>query len=148
MEGEFVSGVQSVRREIFVAIASYADPELPRTLEDCIANAEKPEHLRFGICAQEDASAPVPLDKFYCDKRFRFQRRQSMVGASSTAGNLASCGRTTLRLHTVRVQELHPRKLDVRRGTVRWAHLQRLLVSVASFLVALGTRQRFAKGPV
>ena len=76
MEGGFASGVESVRREIFVAIASYADPELPRTLEDCSANAEKPEHLRFGICVQEDASAPVPLDKFYCDKRFRFQRRQ------------------------------------------------------------------------
>ena len=40
--------------KIFVAIASYADPELPRTLEDCSAMARWPERLRFGICWQQD----------------------------------------------------------------------------------------------
>jgi len=37
---------------IFIQIASYRDPELVKTLEDCIENANKPENLRFGICRQ------------------------------------------------------------------------------------------------
>ena len=37
---------------IFIQIASYRDPELPKTLHDCINNANKPENLRFGICRQ------------------------------------------------------------------------------------------------
>ena len=62
--------------KIFVAIASYTDPELPRTLRDCIAQADKPDDLRFGICVQEDRLAPVPLDQFSQDARFRFIWRQ------------------------------------------------------------------------
>ena len=57
---------------IFVCIASYTDPELPRTLEDCIRNARWPQDLRFGICWQGDPAAPVPLDAFRADPRFRF----------------------------------------------------------------------------
>ena len=69
-------GVDALSRQIFVAIASYADPELPRTLRDCIAQADKPDDLRFGICVQEDRLAPVPLDQFSQDARFRFIWRQ------------------------------------------------------------------------
>jgi hypothetical protein len=37
---------------IFVSIASYRDPELLPTLQDCISKAEKPENLRFCIAWQ------------------------------------------------------------------------------------------------
>ncbi|MEO0436655.1 MAG: GlcNAc-transferase family protein [Pseudomonadota bacterium] len=57
--------------QIFVAVASYADPELPRTLQDCIATAENPDRLRFGICAQHDPQVPVGLGAFEGDSRFR-----------------------------------------------------------------------------
>jgi hypothetical protein len=57
---------------IFVSIASYTDPELPRTLRDCLGNARWPNDLRFGICWQSDPAAPVPLDTFRADPRFRF----------------------------------------------------------------------------
>jgi len=57
---------------IFVSIASYTDPELPRTLRDCLDNARWPGELRFGICWQGDPEAPVPLNAFRSDERFRF----------------------------------------------------------------------------
>ncbi len=57
---------------IFVCIAAYADPELPRTLRDCIDNARHPNELRFGICWQDDPDEPVPLEPFRGDPRFRF----------------------------------------------------------------------------
>jgi hypothetical protein len=58
---------------IFVSIASYTDPELPRTLRDCLDNARWPADLRFGICWQADPAAPVALDAFRADPRFRFR---------------------------------------------------------------------------
>jgi len=61
-----------MKAEIFVAIASYADPELPRTLRDCIAMAGRPERLRFGICWQRDDARPIDLNEFREDPRFRF----------------------------------------------------------------------------
>jgi hypothetical protein len=57
---------------IFISIASYTDPELPRTLRDCLDNARYPADLRFGICWQGDPKAPVPLNVFRSDPRFRF----------------------------------------------------------------------------
>ncbi len=57
---------------IFVAIASYADPVLPWTLDSCMANARRPENLRFGICWQFDHDAGVDLRRFKADPRFRF----------------------------------------------------------------------------
>ena len=59
-------------RSIFVAIASYADPELPRTLDDCSAMARWPERLRFGICWQHDVERPIDVERFKADSRFRF----------------------------------------------------------------------------
>ena len=40
--------------KIFIQIASYRDPELVPTLRDCIANADNPSDLVFGICRQYD----------------------------------------------------------------------------------------------
>ena len=54
---------------IFVQIASYRDPELPATLRDCLANAARPEHLRFGICWQRDETESI--HEFLNDSRFR-----------------------------------------------------------------------------
>lgn len=57
---------------IFVSIASYCDPELPQTLDDCLANASYPQNLRFGICWQFDPDKPIELGRFRSDIRFRF----------------------------------------------------------------------------
>ncbi len=57
---------------IFVSIASYADPELPRTLRGCLDNARWPADLRFGVCWQADPAVPIALDAFRADRRFRF----------------------------------------------------------------------------
>ena len=38
--------------KIFISIASYRDPELIPTIEDCIKNADKPSNLIFGIYNQ------------------------------------------------------------------------------------------------
>lgn len=57
---------------IFISIASYNDPELPRTLIDCLAHADRPDDLRFGICWQFDDQVPVNIDAFRDDERFRF----------------------------------------------------------------------------
>jgi hypothetical protein len=58
---------------IFISIASYTDPDLPRTLRDCLDNARWPADLRFGICWQGDPGSPVPLNYFRSDERFRFK---------------------------------------------------------------------------
>jgi hypothetical protein len=54
---------------IFVQIAAYRDPELLPTLRDCLAQAEAPARLRFGICWQRDADDS--LAEFAQDPRFR-----------------------------------------------------------------------------
>ncbi len=79
-----------MKPRIFVAIASYADPELPRTLRDCLAMAAAPELLSFGICWQEDPYAPINLDEFRQDKRFRILDRTIMQSQGGPwARNLA-----------------------------------------------------------
>lgn len=61
----------NAQAKIFVSIASYADPELPRTLRDCLAMANCAERLSFGICWQDDPQAPINLTEFRDDSRFR-----------------------------------------------------------------------------
>jgi len=53
---------------IFIQIASYRDPQLPHTLDDCIAKAKFPDNLRFGIAWQHGPEEN--LDKYKDDKRF------------------------------------------------------------------------------
>ena len=55
--------------KIFIQIASYRDPELPNTLNDCIANACNPENLTFGICWQHDENEDLSL--YIKDPRFK-----------------------------------------------------------------------------
>lgn len=62
----------TTERSVFVAIASYTDPELPRTLRDALEMARAPDRLRFGICWQADPAQPIDLGAFRGDRRFRF----------------------------------------------------------------------------
>lgn len=60
-----------VNEKIFIQIAAYRDPELLPTLRDCLANADHPENLTFGIAwqhAEEDKWDNV--DEFKDDPRF------------------------------------------------------------------------------
>ncbi|MEM1182623.1 MAG: GlcNAc-transferase family protein [Acidobacteriota bacterium] len=57
---------------IFVAIASYADPELPRTLRDALETARTPDRLRFGICLQDDPDRPLDVSEFRHSPLFRW----------------------------------------------------------------------------
>lgn len=43
---------------IFVAVASYCDPELNATVADAMARAERPDRVRFGILHQYDEDGP------------------------------------------------------------------------------------------
>jgi hypothetical protein len=45
---------------IFVSIASYRDPQLIPTIEDCRKKASRPDRLRFGICWQHDPDEAPP----------------------------------------------------------------------------------------
>ena len=49
---------------IYIQIASYRDPELSNTIEDCINNADSPDYLVFGICLQRDIKGKEQED-FY-----------------------------------------------------------------------------------
>src|SRR5271155_5114869 len=53
---------------IFISIASYRDSQLGPTVHDCIAKADHPEELRFGICWQHAPDESLP---FGDDARFR-----------------------------------------------------------------------------
>lgn len=54
--------------KIFIQIASYRDPQLIPTLDNCIENAKYPENLRFCIAWQHDEKEN--LDKYKDDQRF------------------------------------------------------------------------------
>lgn len=54
---------------IFIQIASYRDPELLPTLDDCIKQAARPENLVFGIAWQHGLTES--LDQYKNDPRFR-----------------------------------------------------------------------------
>lgn len=45
--------------KIFVQIASYRDPQLIKTIDDCIAKAKYPEQLNFGVCWQFGDDDPL-----------------------------------------------------------------------------------------
>ena len=61
---------------IFIALASYCEPELLDTIQSCLTKARHPQNLRFGICHQFDNSDVLTdehcLDRFSQDTRFRY----------------------------------------------------------------------------
>lgn len=56
--------------KIFVQIASYRDEELVPTIDACIAAADEPENIVFGICSQEFDNETNVI-KYKNDERFR-----------------------------------------------------------------------------
>lgn len=54
--------------KIFIQIASYRDPQLIPTIEDCINNAKNPKNLKFCIAWQRDDKEN--LDQYKDDPRF------------------------------------------------------------------------------
>lgn len=60
------------RNKIFIQIASYRDPELIPTIDNCIENADHPENLVFSISHQFDEQDKWDtLDKYKNDPRFK-----------------------------------------------------------------------------
>lgn len=55
--------------KIFIQIASYRDPELIPTIENCLTNADKPENLVFGICWQHGKEED--LSKYLHEPNFK-----------------------------------------------------------------------------
>ncbi|QDP58521.1 MAG: putative glycosyltransferase [Prokaryotic dsDNA virus sp.] len=55
---------------IFVQIASYRDPELIPTIEDCLEQATNPLDLTFGICNQYHEDDDWSLDEYRKNKNF------------------------------------------------------------------------------
>jgi hypothetical protein len=51
--------------QIFISSASYRDPELLPTVLDCLAKAQHPDRIVFGICWQhgDDELLPEPITK-------------------------------------------------------------------------------------
>lgn len=76
---------------IFVQIAAYRDPELLPTIQDCLAKADFPDNLRFGICWQtgaEDRSL-FPIRSLGLDRDFARPRRKmlfSLIKAHAESG--------------------------------------------------------------
>lgn len=59
-------------QKVFIQIASYRDPELPKTIEDCISNANDADRLVFGICRQYSKDDNFDnIDQWREDPRFR-----------------------------------------------------------------------------
>jgi glycosyltransferase involved in cell wall biosynthesis len=59
--------------KIFVQIASYRDPQLKLTIDDCINNAKHPENLVFGITNQYHPDDDFNIDEYQNDERFRIE---------------------------------------------------------------------------
>lgn len=57
---------------IFVQIASYRDPELPKTIKDLLDKAKYPDRITFGICRQYHPKDGFDdLSEYQNDSRFR-----------------------------------------------------------------------------
>ena len=67
---------QQPPQTIFIAIASYCEPEIIDTVQSCINKARNPQNLRFGICHQYDnsdsATSETCLDRYSQDARFKY----------------------------------------------------------------------------
>lgn len=59
---------------IFIALASYVEPELDITIQDAIDKAVHPEQLRFGICHQYDTEGEPEIQVDCIDHRLQDPR--------------------------------------------------------------------------
>jgi hypothetical protein len=89
---------------IFIQIASYRDPQLLPTLQDCIKHAKYPDNLRFGIAWQHNDDDPWDnLDEYTNDSRFRimdidYKDSQGVCWARNLVQNLYQGETYTLQL--------------------------------------------------
>lgn len=58
--------------KIFISIASYCDELLFFTLQDCIAKANKPENLVFGVVDQNDATQKDKINELVFAKQIKY----------------------------------------------------------------------------
>ncbi len=73
---------------IFIALASYCEPELDLTIQDAIDKADNPASLRFGICHQYDVEGEPDISESCVDHRLgdlrfrivKFDHRDSQGG--------------------------------------------------------------------
>jgi hypothetical protein len=89
--------------EIFVQVAAYRDPELPRTVTSALDQAADADRLRFGICAQHDDTTVDDLRPWRADPRFRIdalphQESQGCCWARHRVGRLYDGERYTLQI--------------------------------------------------
>ena len=59
--------------KIFIQIASFCDPHLGITINDCIENSKHPEKLVFGITNQYNPDDEFNIDEYQNDERFRIE---------------------------------------------------------------------------
>lgn len=91
-------------QKIFIQIASYRDPELLPTIEDCLKNAHDDTRLVFGICRQYDDSDGFDnVDKYRNDDRFKiidipWQEAKGVCWARNKVQQLYSGEEFTLQL--------------------------------------------------
>jgi len=89
---------------IFIQIASYRDPQLLPTLQDCISKAKYPENLRFGIAWQHNSSDVWDnLDSYKNDNRFKildinYKDSQGVCWARNLVQSLYNNEKYTLQL--------------------------------------------------
>lgn len=57
-------GKKGADATIFISICAYRDPELRKTIADCLAQADHPERLHFGICNQYDHDSLIEASEF------------------------------------------------------------------------------------
>jgi hypothetical protein len=122
---------------IFIQIASYRDPQLIPTLDDCIAKAKRPENLRFCIAWQYGPEDNI--DKYKNDSRFKileipFQDAKGACWARNQIQQHYSGETYTLQLdsHHRFVQDWDEELIQMVEGLRKKGHKKPLLTSYIS----------------
>lgn len=95
---------EKTENTIFIQIASYRDPQLLPTIEDCIKNAKYPNNLRFGIAWQHCEKDELDnVNKYKNDPRFKisdinYKDSQGVCWARNLVQSLYSDEKYTLQL--------------------------------------------------
>jgi glycosyltransferase involved in cell wall biosynthesis len=122
---------------IFIQIASYRDPQLLPTLQDCIKHAKYPENLRFGICWQHCAEDTWDkLDEYADDSRFKiidvnYQDSKGVCWARNAVQQLYDGEKYTLQLdsHHRFVQNWDEILIEMLSGLQKKGHPKPLITS-------------------
>lgn len=126
-----------VENTIYIQIAAYRDPELIKTIEDCIEHARYPKNLRFGIAWQHSSQDTWDtLDKYKDDKRFRiididYQDAKGVCHARSLLNDLYDGEKYTLQLdsHHRFIQDWDAHLIQMLEGLRKKGHKKPLLTA-------------------